>query len=304
MRIPKRIQFETFYGCNARCTMCAISKPATRPIGEMDMEMFKSIVDSIELYNDHIEKVDLFGLGEPMMDKYLFERVKYLKDRKFTGLAISTNAHLLYSYKQQLLLDSGIETVIFSIDGTNKETHENIRKKVNFDKVMKNAINMIKMRDDGDYQTRFVVRFIRQKSNINEWESYRRFWELKLSAKKNDIIIVYDVNTMGGEMYSKQDLVSENDFSDEIERKPCHQVFDRMIINADGAMPLCCEDTPRASLNLGNIKDTSPLDIWNGSRFTKIREMHKKGEKNRLKICRECTMLYSESKTHTFHPKN
>ena len=75
MLIPKRIQFETFYGCNARCTMCAISKPATRPISEMDMNMFKEIVDSLEPYKDDIEKVDLFGLGEPLMDKLLFDRI-------------------------------------------------------------------------------------------------------------------------------------------------------------------------------------------------------------------------------------
>src|SRR5262245_48270181 len=111
--IPSRVQFETFYGCNARCTMCAISKPATRPIGEMTMEMFRSIVDSLTPYKDHFEKVDLFALGEPLLDRHLFERIAYLKEKGFKGLAISTNAHLLYPDKQRQLLESGIDTIIF-----------------------------------------------------------------------------------------------------------------------------------------------------------------------------------------------
>ena len=94
--IPKRIQLETFYGCNARCTMCAISKPAARRIGVMSMEMFRSVVDSMVLYKDYIEKVDLFSLGEPLLDTYLFDRIRYLKEKRFHGIAISTNAHFFF----------------------------------------------------------------------------------------------------------------------------------------------------------------------------------------------------------------
>ena len=157
------------------------------------------------------------------------------------------------------------------------------------------------MRDSGNYGTRFVVRFIRQWNNLDEWEPFQQFWGSKLSADKNDLLIVYDVNGMGGEMYSKQELVREID--PKIERMPCHQVFDRMIILADGSIPLCCEDTPRASFNFGNVKEALPLELWNGKRFARIRELHLKEEKSKIKMCGECTMLYSESKTQVIHLK-
>lgn len=301
--IPKRIQLETFYGCNARCTMCAISKPATRRIGAMTMEMFRSVVDSMVQYKDYIEKVDLFSLGEPLLDTYLFDRIRYLKEKGFHGIAISTNAHLLFEVKQRMLLDSGIDTVIFSIDGFKKETHEAIRQRTKFEQVVGNCLSTIRMRNEGGYLTRFVVRFIRQWSNRDEWEPFRRFWESKLTARKKDLIIVYDVNGMGGEMYSKGDLLSEREINPEIERMPCHQVFDRLIVLADGSVPLCCEDSPRATFNFGNVAEANPLDIWNSAYFRSIRDLHKKGKKNNLKMCADCTMLYSEAKTEVIEPK-
>lgn len=301
--IPTRIQLETFYGCNARCTMCAISKPATRPIGTMSMEMFRSVVDSLVPYKDYIEKVDLFALGEPLLDVHLFDRIGYLKKKGFKGLAISTNAHLLYPEKQRMLLESEIETVIFSIDGAKKETHEAIRIRTKFDQVVRHCLDMIRMRDEGDYKTRFVMRFIRQEMNFDEWDAFREFWEPELSSEKDDLLIVYDVNGMGGEMYSKEDLLREDEIDPEIEAMPCHQIFDRMIVLADGSIPLCCEDTPKAAFNFGNAADASPLEFWNSPRFQKIREIHRQGRKGAIKLCADCTMLYSEKKSQVINPQ-
>lgn len=300
--IPTRVQLETFYGCNARCTMCAISKPATRRIGPMSMEMFTGIVDSLVPYKDHIEKIDLFALGEPLLDVLLFERIAYLKNLGFKGLCISTNAHPLYEDKQRKLLEAGIDTVIFSIDGATKATHEAIRVRTKFDVVVENCQSMIRLRDEGNYATRFVMRFIRQASNKDEWEPFRAFWEPKLSSARNDLLIVYDVNGMGGEIFTKSDLLREDELDPAIEALPCHQVFDRMIVLADGSIPLCCEDSPKAEFNFGNVKDKSPLEHWNSQRFKDIRETHLQGKKNDIPFCANCTMLYSEAKMKVITP--
>ena len=196
IRTPKRLQIETFFGCNAKCVMCFVGYPESnndgvRKKGTMSMEMFKNIIDSMLPYKDHIEKVDLFGLGEPLLDRHLFERIKYVKEKGFQNIAISTNADLLNTEKQKLLLDSGIDTVIFSIDGIKKETHENIRKGVHFERLVDNCQNMIAMRDQGNYNTRFVIRFIRQPSNLKEWASFKQFWQSK--QFHSSIIFIFSI---------------------------------------------------------------------------------------------------------------
>ena len=97
----------------------------------------------MELYKEHIQKFDLFGLGEPLLDKTLFEKIKYAKSKGFKNWAISTNVDLMNKEKQDKILESGLDTVIFTIDGAKKEIHEPIIKGTNFERVVKNAKSII-----------------------------------------------------------------------------------------------------------------------------------------------------------------
>lgn len=293
-KIPKRLQIETIYGCNARCVMCALTFGSSRPKGIMTKRMFKSVVDSLVPYSGSIDKTDLFAMGEPMLDPHIFERIRYVRDGGFKNVAISTNADLLNDSKQRKLLETGIETVIFSIDGINKKTHESIRPGVMFENVISNCQSIIRKRDKGNYKTRFLMRFIRQESNSPEWEEFRAFWRLRLSPVKGDRLIKYDVNTMGGAVFSKAELVGDR-IDQHIEELPCHQVFDRLIVLSDGTVPLCCEDTPKAKNIMGNVKDDSAINIFNGKSFRRMREIHRNGQKNSIPVCENCTMLYSEA---------
>jgi len=301
LRIPRRLQLETFYGCNAKCIMCAISLPPTRKVGMMPIAMSNYVFDEFAPYVDQIDKVDLFGLGEPMLDKLLFDRIVYAKNKGYRNIAISTNAERLDKEEQRRLLDSGIDTVIFSIDGFKKKTHEDIRRNLNFERVVENCHSTIRMRDEGGYKTRFVIRFIRQPSNSLEWPDYRKWWGSKLSTDKNDLMIVYDVNTMGGEVFlKKRDIVSDAAIDPVIEAMPCAMVFDRFIVLNNGIVPLCCEDTPKAEYSFGNVNDTKPMDIFNSEKWEQIRRLHMANRKNDIEICRGCTVLYSEKSQVVF----
>ena len=299
IKVPKRLQIETIYGCNAQCTMCVLGNRKLRNKGIMPQDLFNYIVDSMASYISRVDMVDLFGIGEPLLDPYIFERIRYVKDRGFKNLSISTNADLLDEKKQKRLLDTEIETVIISIDGIKRSTYESIRRGLSFDRVVANTENIIRMRDENTKKTRFLIRFIRQKKNAEEWDDFKSFWEKRISPSKRDQMSVYNVNTMGGEVYRKEDLLGDNR-DERIERLACHQVFDRLIILNDGRVPLCCEDTPFATVEMGNVKDTSPIEIFNGKKFERIRKIHESGEKCRIPLCDECTMLYSEDVVRIF----
>ena len=306
-RVPKRLQIETIFACNAKCIMCFVGQPEshdrdiTRRQGVMPEKMFESIIDSLVPYKQKIEKVDLFGLGEPLLDKFIFDRIKYVKKSGFRNVAISTNADLLDEDKQDLLLSSEIDTVIFSIDGIEAGTHESIRIGLDYNNLLKNCLSVIKKRNAGNYKTRFVVRFIRQEQNIDEWDRYKEFWEKQLSFDRRDLLIVYDVNSMGGSVdvasYSKADFEQSGLIDPVLEAKPCHMVTDRLIILNDGSVPLCCEDTPTNKFNFGNVTESRPIEIFNNKKFSQIRNLHLDGKKNDLSICKDCTLLYSERNT-------
>ncbi|MBN2452664.1 MAG: SPASM domain-containing protein [Candidatus Omnitrophica bacterium] len=291
--IPKRIQLEVVFGCNAKCVMCPVDMPTKRKKGVMSMELFRKIIDDLKPFAAQIEKVDLWGLGEPLLDKTLFEKIRYAKREGFQSIAIATNGDLMNEKHQDALLSSGIDTIIFSIDGYRKSTHENIRKGVNFDSIVANAESIIRKRDAGNYKTRFVFRFIRQESNKAEWDDFRAYWKARISSEKKDLIIGYGAHTWGGELGDPQDRIAARDQA--IDAKPCHHVYDRLMILWDGTVPLCCSDLHHANYSLGNVRDASPIEIFNNEKITAIRAINEKGKKTSMKICSDCTILYSEA---------
>ncbi len=290
--VPERVVIETIYGCNARCSMCPIEMPSSRPKGIMPMDDFKRIVDALTPYREKVRMFDLFGLGEPLLDPLIFERIDYVRGAGFRNLAFSTNAHLLDAGKQKRLLDTGIETVIFSIDGVKKETHEAIRARTDFDRVMKNALDTVRRRDEGGYKTRFVVRFIRMDMNRDEWEPFREIWGRATSADKNDIVSCYDVHNWSGVVADKDSVVSRRD--PELEATPCHHIFEKLVILANGAVALCFEDVLEGQFRFGNAAEEDPIAIFNSERFNRIRRLHMSGKRTNLKICGECSVLDNE----------
>jgi radical SAM protein with 4Fe4S-binding SPASM domain len=205
---------------------------------------------------------------------------------------------LLNLDKQHALLESGIETVIFSLDGTRKATHEKIRPRVKFERVVRNILSILRLRDVGSYSTRFIIRFIKQPLNEAEWPRYQEFWNTRISPASGDLVTFYNMHTWAGGVASKVSLLGDQ-FDQEIERASCHHAFDNMTILADGSMPLCAEDILDPQYGLGNVIGKDPIEVFNGAAFNELRALHRAGRKNELPSCRECTILYSEAQKNS-----
>jgi MoaA/NifB/PqqE/SkfB family radical SAM enzyme len=293
--VPRRFSIETLYGCNLECVMCPISLVAKRKKGLMPIDMYRGIINAMEPYIPHLEMMDLFGLGEPLLDPLIFRRIKYAKQRDFPSVGISTNADLLDNEKQRHLLASGVDNVIVSIDGAIAETHEAIRVKSSFERVVANCRSLIEMRNHDGYETRVVVRFIRQDGNRSEWERFRDYWCKIVSHNKGDQVCCYDVHAWGDATAPKDDALGAGGRIEHVERAACFMPFEVLYILADGSVVLCSEDWYDAKHNFGNVKDTSPIEIFNSKKFNAVRDLHLRGDKNKLPICRNCTMLYSNA---------
>ncbi len=99
-----------------------------------------------------------------------------------------------------------------------------------------------------------------------------------------------------GEIQLSEKILENTKRVKKIESKPCHYLFDRLIVLQDGTVPLCCLDSHHAHNAIGNVKDASPIEIFNNQKVKKIRELHLAGKKNVMEICKNCTNLYSEAK--------
>ena len=161
----------------------------------MSLDLSTRILDELSDHKDTISQVDMFALGEPLLDPHIFERIRYAKELGFGNIGISTNADPLTEERQHEVLDSGLDVLLLSIDGVEKETHEKIRVNTKFERVVENCQSVIRKRDDGNYKTKIIVRFIRQESNYDQWEPSKEYWLPYMNPKTGDFIAVYDMHS-------------------------------------------------------------------------------------------------------------
>lgn len=291
MYIPRVVQIETMNGvCNARCVMCNIEE-WTRKSVRMSEDDFAVILDRLLPYVGQIEQVNLQGCNEPLLDKGLAEKVVLAKDRNFKSVGFATNCEFLTEEKSEKLLKAKLDTLICSIDGITKETHEAIRVRTNFDTIMKNVHNFIKMRDEIG-ATKIVIRFIRQDANKHEWEAYKEYWERYIDPSKNDFVTAFNVHNHGGTLddYENLDVLDE---ALPVGFK-CENLYERMNIYASGDVALCDGET-NGKFPLGNAVEDDPIALYNGSIFNSFRQKWEQRKVSELSPCGTCTIPRSRA---------
>ena len=116
---PVSISFEPTTSCNLRCPECPSGLRAfTRPTGMLQKDFFSLTID--QLYKDLFYLVFYFQ-GEPYLNPDFLDMVKYASQKKIYT-ATSTNAHYLSDANAKRTIESGLDRLIISIDGTTQES--------------------------------------------------------------------------------------------------------------------------------------------------------------------------------------
>jgi MoaA/NifB/PqqE/SkfB family radical SAM enzyme len=270
--------------------MCPI-ETWTRPIGVMKLEVFSGILDRLQPYADSFKFTLLHGCGEPLLDKTLPAKVAMARARGFQEIHFATNATELTEKRSRDLLESGLHTIIFSIDGLTKQTHEAIRVRTVFEEVIANTHRFIRMRDAGNYQTKIWIRMIRQKLNDVEWPEYESYWKQQLDPAR-DKVVFFNVHNWGDDA-GLDDLRSRQKSIKPITW--CQDLYERIYIHCSGALALCCADD-NGWYEIGNVRDGDPVEIFNSSPVVKRhRDFMAAGRIGELDHCRNCTIPLARS---------
>ena len=292
MIIPNHIQIETINGvCTSRCTMCSIGSWTRKP-KRMSISQFRVILEKFLPYKDQIQFLSLQGWGESLLDKGLPEKVRLAKSLGFKGIGFATNCTELNNRTRRALLDAGLDTIICSIDGFTKATHESIRVGTHFFEVVGNVLQYIHERDDRRQKSKVIVRFIRMKQNEHEWDKFKAWWTARLNKKRGDAVISFDVVDCDGKIadFGEKDVLQGVEVPSR-----CDMLYERMIILSTGEAVLCCADD-EGKFNMGNVLKKDPIEIFNNETFTHYRKMIKEGRINELEICRTCTIPRSQAR--------
>ena len=287
MVIPRHLQIETVNGiCTARCTMCTIREWDRRP-NMMSDDIFERILTKFEIIQEKLQYITLHGCGEPLLDLTLPNKIRIAKEMGFIGIGFATNCTELSEQKGSDLLKAGLDTIICSIDGITKETHESIRVQTNFEKVVLNVLNFIRMRNESKIKTKVIIRFIEQSKNKDEWPMFLEFWGKKIDKHCGDKVLKFDIHNWEGKV--KEYLSMDSSRKINSRKEICQDVYERIIVYSNGEVGFCCADD-NGFFKLGNVLNEDPLQIYNNDIYNGYRQLMEDGKILDLDHCRDCTI--------------
>jgi MoaA/NifB/PqqE/SkfB family radical SAM enzyme len=170
--LPISISFEPTTSCNLRCPECPSGLRAfTRPTGMLENSFFRQTIDDI--HKDLLYLIFYFQ-GEPYLNPEFLNMVKYAHD-KGIYTATSTNAHYLTEEKAKQTVESGLDRLIISIDGTTQDVYQQYRVGGKLEKVLEGARNIVKWKKELKSKTPFIFfQFLVVKPNEHQIEEVKQ----------------------------------------------------------------------------------------------------------------------------------
>jgi radical SAM protein with 4Fe4S-binding SPASM domain len=289
--LPWAISIEPTTSCNLSCPECPSGlKKFTRPTGNMSLELFKMTIDQL---SPHLLYLTLYFQGEPFLNRYFIEMVKYAKEKKIY-VATSTNGHFLDDNSAKRIIESGLDRLIISMDGMDQLTYEKYRKGGNLAIVQQGISNLIRLKKELSVNHPFIeLQFLILGTNehqIKEVKEYARSLKVdKLTFKSAQLYSqVNNPFLTSINAYSRYEITPSGKL--EIRSKlpdRCYRMWHSPVITWDGKILPCCFDKD-ASRVLGDLTKSSFVTIWKSKKYKDYRK-RVFSERNKIDICRNCT---------------
>jgi radical SAM protein with 4Fe4S-binding SPASM domain len=291
--LPVSISFEPTTSCNLKCPECPSGlRQFTRPRGMLKKDFFTKTIDDI--YKDILYLIFYFQ-GEPYLNKNFLEMVSYASSK---GLytATSTNGHFLTDEMAKKTVESGLDRLIISLDGTTQEVYEQYRREGNIEKVIEGARNIVKWKKELNSKTPFVFfQFLVVKPNEHQIEDVKKLAkEVGVDEVRFKTAQVYDYENDPNQLIPENEKFSRykkdkegNHIAKNKLQNHCSKLWEANVITWDGKVVPCCFDKD-ASHQLGDLKKESFKDIWHNKNYKKFRKDITDSRKN-IDICANCS---------------
>ena len=290
--LPISISFEPTTSCNLRCPECPSGlRSFTRPTGMLESSLFESVIDQLA---PTLSYLTFYFQGEPFLHPDFLAMVKYAS-KKGIYTATSTNAHFFKDETSKSTVESSLDRLIISIDGTSQDTYQSYRIGGSLEKVIEGTRNIIKWRDELKSKTpRVIFQFLVVRQNEHEIPAvYKLADELGVDQVVLKTAQIYDQKHGSAlmptnERYSRYRKKPDGTF--EIKNKllnQCWKMWHSCVITWDGKVVPCCFDKD-AHFVLGDLTRNSFNEIWNSKEYNEFRASILRS-RSEIEICKNCT---------------
>lgn len=163
-------RIDTNHLCNLSCRMCYFSSPDEVPVKQLPLSRYKKIAGEVF---PKTRVLFLSCYAEPFCSKDILEFVRIAKhDYHVPFVSLTTNGNLINRSIAEKLPDSGIDEIVFSIAGGQKETYEYIQRGASWENLWENIRNIAEIKkSQRSPMPELRVNYILNKKSVHEVSS-------------------------------------------------------------------------------------------------------------------------------------
>lgn len=277
--------------CNFKCCFCPTSdrdlmKTVGRPWKQLPFDLFTKIADDMAAFPNKVEVLRLYKDGEPLLNKRLVDMIKYAKDVGASNrVDTTTNASLLTKEKGKAMADAGLDRINISVYGVNNEHYKNFSGvKLEFERVLGNIRDFYEVRGNCEMLVKINGDTLSPKEKQQFLDDF---------GDHTDKIYIEHIMSCWPEFDLRGVEANSNKgiYGQEIkEVNACSYPFYSISINSDGLVSLCFLDWGR-KLTVGDVKEQTVQEIWNGKSMRAYRKMFLEGKRKQHQTCGNCGQM-------------
>ena len=257
--------------CNLRCTFCFVTEGMTREGGFMEFDLFKKIIDD----SPDLEHLCMHNWGEPLLHKDIFKMIEYAKNKGVNYVVMNTNGTLLTDKMIDQIVDSKLDIIRFSIDGS-AETFKRVRG-VELKKIEQNINKLKNVKEIRRPELKMGVVFTIEEDTEGDVEDYITHWEKIVDHVRLQPKLITSPRT-------------------EICPEPFGKDYGKLVVLWDGRVIPCCVDY-NANLTVGSVQNDTIQNLWKNEKMDLLRKQHLNGQfPDTCANCNECESNKTEKR--------
>lgn len=297
-QLPRNLHIEGTNVCNAKCVFCAYPQ-MQRAKTTMPLQEFQRIVDEyVAMGGRYVSLTPI--VGDPFVDSHLFERLDDLDRRpQIQGFDFYTNGILMKPSVSSRLLNYQQKLHIhLSFGGFDRATYRTMMGVDYFDLVCRNIEALMAAKRASGSATRISLALRCPRSR---WLG--PFWEQCQTYEQDGLLDMHFVGHFDSWAGKVKDVDLQRVGLDPVpppyKRGACELLYLKPVILADGRVNACaCRDV-EAELIVGDLKQSSLVDVWDGHPIATLIQQHERGDFP--EVCQRCTWytsVYNLQKRH------
>lgn len=261
--------------CNLNCPKCYVfgdeNNKQRVPKGILSLSQVEEILKQLKNKNVSINPTTWSEFLLPKNAKEYLELINQYE----IPMSVNSNGFLITKDIANFLVNLPFQSINISIDAFTSDT---LLKTRGTDKIeeLKNIVHLLLEARGENSLPRIGVSFTHEQVNDHEKKRFLDYWIQYVDVIRVNSVIDMDL---------KKSWTTTKPLP---KRIPCPSLYDEMLINCNGDVPICCHDS-MCDYNMGNVFDAGIENIYNGEKFNKIRSYHENGQFDKIDICKNCT---------------